>query len=245
MPELCNESFKNRAFEGRQFHLQLTSIVMIFAQIYFSIMSSVHSTIAPVFSIFVAVYSLTSLYCFFGLKNTRAVVMSQSTLVSLKLSAVALGYLFESFRNGGFNYEISFMIMTALLLTDALLGYSLLITREEFSSEVKNFQVMGTTTLAFFFDNWKTHQFKTIHKQEKIQAFALIGFEMIFSLSALFTLSGFQVSYHYLYPTTFLIANYCSYCLNLCYHINGQPLQKHFLSEHLHFICMKTTMMYS
>jgi hypothetical protein len=202
-PELCNESFKNKAFEGRHLSLQLTSVVLIFAQIYFSIMSAVHSTIAPVFSVFVTVYALTSLFCFFGLNSHKLVGMSQSTLISLKYAAIALGYLFETLRNGGFNYEISFFVMTALLVADALLGYSLLATRKDFSTEVRNYQAMETSTIGFFFDNWKTHQFRTIHKQQKILAFALVGFQMVFALSAFFTYSGlhvthFFISYHIL-----------------------------------------------
>ncbi len=69
MPELCNEGFKNNAFklEGRQITIQLTAGIMIFAELYLSIMSAVHSELAPVFSIFVALYALFSLYSFFGL----------------------------------------------------------------------------------------------------------------------------------------------------------------------------------
>jgi hypothetical protein len=69
MPELCNESFKNNVFkyEGRLFTLQITSGILIFAELYLSIMSAVHSQLAPVFSIFVTIYALFSLYSFFGL----------------------------------------------------------------------------------------------------------------------------------------------------------------------------------
>lgn len=164
MPELCNESFKNNAFklEGRHFTLQLTSVLLIFAEIYCSILSAVHSNLAPVFSVFVTIYALTALFSFFGLRNAKAVAMSQSYIVSLKLAAVALGYLFESFRNGGFTYEISFIAMTALLIFDALLGYAMLVTRDDYSTEIKNYQVMGSKTMSFAFDNWKSHQFRSI-----------------------------------------------------------------------------------
>lgn len=45
MPELCNESFKNNAFkhEGSHFTNQITAGIIIFAELYLSIMSSVHS----------------------------------------------------------------------------------------------------------------------------------------------------------------------------------------------------------
>lgn len=81
--------------------------------------------------------------------------MSQSYIVTLKLAAVALGYLFETFRIGGFSMEISFISMTAVLIFDALLGYSLIVSREDFSNEPKNYQIMGNKQLAFVSDNWK------------------------------------------------------------------------------------------
>ena len=112
---------------------------MIFAELYLSIMSAVHSELAPVFSIFVALYAAFSLYSFFGLENQKLVLMSQSYFVTLKLAAVSLGYLFESIRTGGFSFEISFILMTAVLTFDALLGYSLIVSREDFSSEPKNY----------------------------------------------------------------------------------------------------------
>jgi hypothetical protein len=157
MPELCNESFKNKAFrlEGQHIALQITSIIVIFAELYLSIMSAVHSELAPVLSVFVAMYALFSLYSFFGLKNEKFVLMSQSYAVTLKLAAVSLGYLFESFRNGGFSFEISFILMTTVLVFDALLGFALVASRDDFSNEPKNYQVMGTQKLAFVSDNWK------------------------------------------------------------------------------------------
>jgi hypothetical protein len=199
MPELCNESFKNNAFkyEGRHFTNQVTAGIIIFAELYLSIMSSVHSQLAPVFSMFVALYAIFSLYSFFGLPNSKAVVMSQSYLATLKLSAIGLGYLFESFRNGTFNYEISFLLMTLVLTLDAFLGYSLLVCRDDFCKDVKNYQIMGTTTMTLTADNWKQNQFRSKNASEKVMAFVVLSFEMIFALSALFTFSGFQVRHNY------------------------------------------------
>lgn len=78
MPELCNESFKNKAFklEGQHIALQLTSVFVIFAEIYLSILSAARSDIAPVFSVFVTLYAVFSLYSFFGLENSKFVLMS-------------------------------------------------------------------------------------------------------------------------------------------------------------------------
>lgn len=117
--------------------------------------------------------------------------MSQSYAVGLKLAAVSLGYLFESFRNGGFRFEISFILMTAVLVFDALLGYSLIVSREDFSNEPKNYQVMNVKQLALASDNWKNQQFRNSNTSEKISAFTILSFEMIFALSAFFTFSGF------------------------------------------------------
>lgn len=194
MPELCNDSFKNNVFkyEGKQFTVQITSGILIFAELYLSIMAAVHSELAPVFSVFVTIYALFSLYSFFGLENSKAVLMSQSYFVTLKLAAVSLGYLFESFRNGGFNYEISFLLMTAVLTFDAFLGFSMLASRQEFSKDTKNFQIMGQKTLAFASDNWKSNLFRANNISDKVAAFVVLSFEVIFALSAFFTFSGFQ-----------------------------------------------------
>ena len=195
MPELCNDSYKNNAFklQGTHIAVQLTSGILIFAELYLSIMSAVHSELAPVFSMFVTLYALFALYSFFGLENSKSVVMGQSYLATLKLAAVALGYLFESFRNGGFNCEISFLLMTAVLVFDAFLGYSMIASREDFSKETKNYQVMGQKTLAFATDNWKSNLFRTSNISEKMSAFVILAFEVVFALSAFYTFSGFQV----------------------------------------------------
>jgi hypothetical protein len=119
--------------------------------------------------------------------------MSQSYFATLKLAAVSLGYLFESFRNGGFNCEISFLLMTLVLTFDAFLGYSLIASRQEFSKETKNYQIMGQKALAFASDNWKSNLFRTNNVSEKISAFVILSFEVVFALSAFYTFSGFQV----------------------------------------------------
>lgn len=73
----------------------------------------------------------------------------------MKLAAIALGYMFESVRNGGFNYEISFVLMTAVLTFDAILGYSLIVSRDDFSKNDKNYAVMGNKQMSLIADNWK------------------------------------------------------------------------------------------
>jgi hypothetical protein len=194
MPEFCNESFKNKVFvlEGSHIALQVTSILVVFAELYLSIMSSIHSEVAPVFSVFVAIYAAFSLYSFFGLPNNKMVLMTQSYLAGLKLAAIALGYLFESVRVNGLNFEISFTLMTVVLTFDAILGYSLLASRQDFQNNEKNYQAMFTRNMSMIADNWKNQQFRNSNNSEKIAAFTIVSFEMIFALSALFTFSGVQ-----------------------------------------------------
>lgn len=47
------------------------------------------------------------------------------------------------------------MLMTTVLVFDALLGYSLIVSREDFSDAPKNYQVMNNKQLALASDNWK------------------------------------------------------------------------------------------
>ena len=105
---------------------------MIFAQMYFALLSMVHSNVAPVLSFLIAVYALFSIYCYFGIKNFKVISMCQSYMAATKLSAVALGYLFDSLVSGN-SFEFSYFMMTALITADAFLGFALLTTRKEFS----------------------------------------------------------------------------------------------------------------
>lgn len=81
--------------------------------------------------------------------------MSQSYAVGLKFAAISLGYLFESIVNGGVTFELSFILMTAVLVFDALLGYSLIVNRDDFSNETKNYQAAGSFKMSLISDNWK------------------------------------------------------------------------------------------
>jgi hypothetical protein len=52
---------------------------------------------------------------------------------------------------------------------------------------------MGNKKLAMISDNWKNQQFRSNCTSEKILAFTILSFEMIFALAAFFTLiSGVQ-----------------------------------------------------
>jgi hypothetical protein len=54
---------------------------------------------------------------------------------------------------------------------------------------------MEVSTMSFISDNWKVNQFRTMNVSEKVQAFVILSFEMIFALAAFFTFSGVQVSF--------------------------------------------------
>ena len=129
MPEFCNESFKSNVFNlsGSHVCIQMTAGILSFVELYFAIISSVHSR-ATSFSLLVVLYCLFSIYSYFGIKNFKFIQMSQSYLATMVLAAISLGYIFGC-SVYGFNNEISFLIMTALLVIDAFLGYSLLSVR--------------------------------------------------------------------------------------------------------------------
>jgi len=194
MPEFCNESYKTNVFvlNGDHIVLQLTAAIVTFVEFYVAILSAVHSNVAPVFSVLVAIYALISIYTFFGLKTNKFVNVVSSTFLSLKLSAVALGYLYASLNNG-FNNEISFMLMTIILLADGFLGYALLSTRSEFSKEVKNYRFMESGSMTFFFDNWKAQLFRSNEAVLKNFSFILTSVQGVLAFAAIFSFSGYQV----------------------------------------------------
>lgn len=197
MPEFCNESLKNNAFLlGRsQFDSQMMSAVLVFAELYFALMSAIHTSVAPIFSIIVAIHALFSMACYFGINSSRFVQICQSYAATYKLSAIALGYLFDHIVQHGFGFEFSFLMMTLVLSFDAFLGYALLSARSEFCKDTKDLifqESLQTTVLA---DNWKSSQFKSSDVQIKNLAFIVISIECVFAVSAVFTLSGLQVSH--------------------------------------------------
>jgi len=51
---------------------------------------------------------------------------------------------------------------------------------------------MITRNMSMISDNWKNQQFRNNNSSEKVAAFCIVSFEMIFALSAVFTFSGVQ-----------------------------------------------------
>jgi hypothetical protein len=81
---------------------------------------------------------------------------------------------------------------------------------------------MEVSTMSFISDNWKVNQFRTMNVSEKVQAFVILSFEMIFALAAFFTFSGVQVCYD---TVSFFTVSSCPLGLSLCHFINGWLLQ--------------------
>jgi type IV secretory pathway component VirB8 len=82
--------------------------------------------------------------------------------------------------------------MTVVLTFDAILGYALLVNRQDFQNQEKNYQALVNKNMSMIADNWKNQQFRNNNASEKVAAFCIVSFEMIFALSALFTFSGVQ-----------------------------------------------------
>ncbi len=191
-PEFCNDSFKSNAFNlngNTHLAIQLLSIVISFAEFYLAMMSCVKSDVAPVLSGVIALYSLASMYTFFGLKSFKSVNMCQSYFMGTKLSALALGYFFDSLANGS-SFSTIFFMMTILITFDAFLGFALLSDRLEYTQHQKENKI---GSLNFFFDNWKSQLFKTNQTFNKNSAFGLTTLQSVFAFSALFSFSGYQV----------------------------------------------------
>lgn len=171
-PEFCNDSFKSNAFNlngNTHFAIQILSVFISFAEFYFSVMGCVKSEIAPVLCGLIALYSVASMYTFFGLKENKIVNMSQSYFAATKLSALALGYFFDSLV-GGEAFSINFFIMTILISFDAFLGFALISDRVEFTQHQKESKVGA---LNFLSDNWKSQLFKTSQTFDKNAAYTL------------------------------------------------------------------------
>ncbi len=136
MESFCTKSWKMNAFNlkgAQHVTFQMLSGALIFFQLYLSIMSAVESRIANVFSIFVALYSLVTLFCYFGIKESRAIEAFQSDAASLFLGAVAFGHLIVSVSNGNgvTQFGYSFLILSQVLCADAFYGFMLQVAAPE------------------------------------------------------------------------------------------------------------------
>lgn len=142
-------------------------------------MCVITTKIAPIMSSCALFYALTSLYSFFGLQTTKFIDISQSYFASFKLSAILLGYFFDTSLPISYYFEFNFAMMTLLITIDAYYGFNELI-RE---TRLKNESVIEEEK-EILVDNWKTNLFyKERQCSEFMRTFGLllITLEGIFS----------------------------------------------------------------
>lgn len=129
-------------------------MILIFGQIYFSLISVATTNIAPIISGIALFYAVTSLYSFFGLKTIKFIDLSQSYFASFKLSAILLGYFFDASLPISYYFEFNFAMMTLLITIDAYYGFYDLIRETRLKKESLKEESEG-----ILLDNWKTNLF--------------------------------------------------------------------------------------
>ncbi len=129
-------------------------MILIFGQIYFSLISVATTNIAPTISGIALFYAVTTLYSFFGLKTIKFIDFSQSYFASFKLSALLLGYFFDASLPISYYFEFNFAMMTLLITIDAYYGFYNLIRETRLKKESLKEESEG-----ILLDNWKTNLF--------------------------------------------------------------------------------------
>jgi hypothetical protein len=192
MPEFCNDSLKQGVFSlcpNKHFTRQILTVTFILFELYTAVMSAISTSIAPVMSILVCLYSFLSLLCFLDIPCSKLVKMSQSYFAAFKLSAFCLGYLFDGFAtNQGFDF--SYTLLTLVITADAYLSYYCLLDKHDLSSSP------GVGDGSFLRSNWKHGLF---YSQEgtataKTLGAFLLTLQGLFSFSAIFNFTGLMVS---------------------------------------------------
>ena len=151
MPEFCNGSLKQGMFSqspSTHFTKQILTVIFILFELYAGIMSTISTSISPVISILVSIYSLLSLICYLDIPCSKLAKMAQSYFASFKLSAFCLGYLFDGFATKQ-AFEFSYTLMTIVITADAYLSYYSLVEKHDFSSS------SGPVDSTLLTSNWK------------------------------------------------------------------------------------------
>lgn len=86
-------------------------------------MSAIESDMAPIFSIFVTLYALCTLYAYFGIKNIELINACQSYFVTSKLAFCAVATNIYTLLTHS-QLSVSFALMTVLLCFDFIYGCS-------------------------------------------------------------------------------------------------------------------------
>jgi len=105
---------------------------------YTSIICAIESSISPVLALFVTFYALMSLFNYFEIRDYAFVDASSSYFAVLKLSMLGLGYMADSIIMRG-SVDISFAIMSGLLVIDAFYGLSVYLSQAQYVTEKKTF----------------------------------------------------------------------------------------------------------
>lgn len=191
MPKFCKTSMKQDLFSkssAKHMNEQVFSLSIIFLELYLGILSVTSTLVAPIMSSFVILYSLFSLYSYFGLPTIKVIQVSQSYFAATKLSAFCLGYLFDSICYGSFqaSQDLSFALMTLVLTFDALYGFNNLVSQEHVELDRPREDISN-----MLITNWKSHLFFSGQSSiEKTLAFGLLTLQDILSFSAIFAFSG-------------------------------------------------------
>lgn len=159
---------------------------MIFSQLFFALVASAKTDVAPVFSMFVVLYTLTSLYCYFGIFDISIISATQSYCASLKLALIAVGYSAESLISGN-RVSFAFLAMTALLSFDAFYGMVCYFHDEKACQEKKSFNSRSTLKAIACMDSWKSGLAKSANAGLRATAVAFMSTELMLALAVLLT----------------------------------------------------------
>ena len=156
--------------------------MLIFALLYTSILSAFLSD-APIFSSFVVLYALVSLYAYFGI--TEEFDFFQSNFVVHKLAFVGIGFLAESLiSHNGSNLTVYFGLMLVVLFYDALRGAHEYFNQSEFCGEEKSFYSKKNV---FTGDNWKSGLLWCRNSALKTLAIAVLALQVSAATSMMFS----------------------------------------------------------
>lgn len=190
MPKFCRQSMKQDLFgksSAKYMNEQVFSASIILLELYLGILSASSTSIAPVISGFVILYSVFSLYSFLGLPQVKAIQVSQSYFAATKLSAFCIGYLFDAICYGSFSAEkdSSFALLTVVLTFDAVIGFNHLVSEHHIETHAPREDLSN-----MLITNWKSHLFFSGQSsEEKTLAFGLLTLQDILSFSAIFAFS--------------------------------------------------------
>lgn len=186
----CYQNWKNNVFNKKEaLNAQMIGGLLIIALIYTSIVCAVESSIAPVLSVFVALYAAMSIYNYFGLEENSFVNFSTSYFAVSKLALLALAYGSDSLLSSG-RIDLSYLVMTAVLCFDAFYGLSFYLSQPQFMTEKKTFNSKSSFSATFSMDNWKSNLFRSQNVSLKIGAIIALTLQFTVAMSVVISLTS-------------------------------------------------------